>query len=324
MGGHLSKLGSQALSRDALPSDSEAYCLPCDSDPDREASSRLEPLVGREKSVVDDHSLAWARYKNAPSTYGGAAPFNSAGVQRIDLSFGAMELEAVAGWIDGKDDFCAPLHPFHRLGLPDRLEAWRAQFASLDLGTYEEACAESSAHLASLRWTILIIQPNRFFPAHQHPNVEVEFVLRGALYENRLLLQPDAPLAEASVPDGGFPRLFRVQKHVGGDFFSNPRYSVHQSYTMDEGVVLLVLWTGRHVNIADRDGALWEPGRCQNPTCPLECDAETFENFVGLGGAPVGIRKQKSTNSAQTSRLPGEGTRLVPSWLKDEGTRTIG
>ena len=36
-------------------------------------------------------------------------------------------------------DFCAPLHPFHRLGLPDRLEAWRAQFASLDLGTYEEA-----------------------------------------------------------------------------------------------------------------------------------------------------------------------------------------
>ena len=148
--------------------------------------------------------------------------------------------------------------------MPNRLKAWRAQFASLDLGTSEEACAESSAHLFSLRWTILIIQPNRFFPAHQHPNVEVEFVLRGALYENRLLLQPDAPLAEASVPDGGFPRLFRVQKHVGGAFFSNPRYSVHQSYTMDEGVVLLVLWTGRHVNIADRDGALWEPGRCQN------------------------------------------------------------
>eukprot|EP00964_Phaeocystis_antarctica_P070021 scaffold42599_cov59-Phaeocystis_antarctica.AAC.3 len=66
---------------------------------------------------------------------------------------------------------------------------------------------------------------------------------------------------------------------------------------MDEGVVLLVLWTGRRVNIADRDGALWEPGRCQNPTCPLECDAETFERFVGLGGAPVGTRKQ-STNSA--------------------------
>lgn len=69
MGGKPSK-----LARDDQPSDSEAYCLPCD--PDRESAP---PLVGREKSIVDDHSLAWARYVHAPSTHGGAAPFNPAG-----------------------------------------------------------------------------------------------------------------------------------------------------------------------------------------------------------------------------------------------------
>ena len=46
------------------------------------------------------------------------------------------------------------------------------------------------------------------------------------------------------MPDIGYPRLFRVNKKEGGSCFSNPRFTVHQSYTMDEGAVLLVLWMG--------------------------------------------------------------------------------
>ena len=46
-----------------------------------------------------------------------------------------------------------------------------------------------------------------------------------------------------------------------GDGFA---LQVHQSYTMDEGVAILVLWTGRHTNISDRAstvgcGALLQP-----------------------------------------------------------------
>ena len=81
----------------------------------------------------------------------------------------------------------------------------------------------SPEHVGKLCWTVLIIQPHRSFPVHQHPDIEVEFVLRGALYENRLLAQPDAPLAEAALPDRGYPKLFRVQTREGDSLFSNPR-----------------------------------------------------------------------------------------------------
>ena len=244
--------------------------------------------LARQKSVVDDHKLAWSNYIKEPSTFGGVAGFNAAGVQRIDLpGYAGHEFERVADFLDGEAGTTlglAALGKLHRLGTAERRAAWRAQFGNLDLGTYDEAT--STGRTDRLCWTILLIQPQKSFPVHQHPDIEVEFVLRGALYENRLLdgAQPNAPLAELDLPDGGYPKLFRVKKHEGGSFFSNPRFSVHQSYTMDEGVAILVLWTGRHTNISDRDSKLWDTERCSNPGCPLMCDGpKTFADFIELG-----------------------------------------
>ena len=71
-----------------------------------------------------------------------------------------------------------------------------------------------------------------------------------------------------------------MNKHTGGNALCNPRFSVHQSYTLDEGAVLLVLWCGKHANLADPDQLLWDPSRCQNPLCPLACPDQTFEVFA--------------------------------------------
>ena len=188
--------------------------------------------LARQKSVVDDHKLAWSNYIRDPSTFGGVAGFNAAGVQRIDLpGYAGHEFERVAEFLDGEAGTTlglGALGKLHRLGTAERRAAWRAQFGNLDLGTYDEAT--STGRTDKLCWTILLIQPQKSFPVHQHPDIEVEFVLRGALYENRLLdgAQPNAPLAELDLPDGGYPKLFRVKKHEGGSFFSNPRFSVHQ------------------------------------------------------------------------------------------------
>jgi len=284
----------------------EAYCQPCGDD-EQVGSKYHQPALYRSKSAlkfksqgaalsrqsssVNDDHLAWSTYIEAPSTYAGASGFNAAGAQRIDLpQFAGHEFERVADFIDsegGSSLGLGALGQFHRLGTAERRAAWRTHFAGLDLGTYEEACQESAQQMAKLCWTVLLIEPHKSFPVHQHPDIEVEFVLRGVLYENRLLAQPNAPLAETAaelaVPDRGYPKLFRVNRHGGGDFFNNPRYSVHQSYTMDEGVVLLVLWTGRHTNITDKEGKLWQAERCQNPECPLACTAKTFRGFVQLG-----------------------------------------
>ena len=284
MGTFVSKLGCDALPLlsklgcDALPfvtpppAVTDAYCEPCEDPLEKQPA-----ILGRQKSRIDDHSAPWAEYSEEPSGAFGAAGFNAAGVQRIDLPFGAHDVERVARFIDAEAAGAGfgPLLPFHRLGLEERLEAWKAEFAALDLGSYVDACAEGT-HMTELRWSMLLIQPNKFFPAHQHPNVEVEFVLRGALYENRLIAQPTAPLPVAVLPDAGYPKLFRVYKHDGGSFFSNARCTVHQSYTRNEGVALLVLWTGRHVNLTDHDAQLWEAGRCANPECLLDGAAPAF------------------------------------------------
>ena len=40
-------------------------------------------------------------------------------------------------------------------------------------------------------------------------------------------------------------------------------------YTMEEGAIVLVLWSGRHVNLTDPDSTMWAINRCQNPDCPM-------------------------------------------------------
>lgn len=295
---------------------------------------------------IDDHHFfpAWDAYRKSPSLPFGASGFSEAGVQRIDLPFDAGELDRVAAWLDEvSESGMTALRPFHRLGTQERLSTWKAAFGSLDLGEYDEiarvsddrlapktrvvsstaaptnwarmdaalmdASPTGAAHLASLRWSVLLIEPNRFFPCHAHPNVELIYCARGALYENRVLPSAlynrigarEQPIDQstlrrvprrvprrapgrarradrrAEIVDSGFPKFFRVNKHVGGSVLCNPRHSVHQSYTLDEGAVLLVLWCGRHANLADPDGLLWDPDRCQNPHCPLACPDKTFE-----------------------------------------------
>jgi hypothetical protein len=293
--------------------------------------------VTRQKSGVDDLNLqGWADYRANPTSMFGSEGLSEVGVQRIDLPFGASELERVAAWLDDvSQSGMAPLRPLHRLDTPERLGAWKERFDSLDLGEYDalraaaqEATATTTSadmagaeHLASLRWSVLLIEPNRFFQCRKHPNVEVIFCAyatphrhtpmrhrhtrprapsahgcashalsyplsheplasRGAVYENRVLASAllNAPREDHSeLIDSGFPKFFRVNQHAGGATFDHPRYSVDQSYTLDEGAVLLVLWAGKHIPLADPDDLMWDPSRCQNPLCALACPDRTFE-----------------------------------------------
>ena len=264
-----------------------------------------------------EHSAAWEAYRQVPcqaSSLLDTSGFNDAGVQRIDLKgYDGQDFDKVATFVDSfaEDYGFGPLLPFQRIGTADRLAAWRDEFASLDLGDYEEACMDGNT--APFGWTILLIEPHRFFSVHQHPNIEIGFVLRGAVYENRLLAQPDEMLADPlALPDSGFPKLFRVNKYTDGAVFSNARYSVHQSYTMDEGVVLLLFWTGKHVNLSDDAASLWSVQRCQNPLCPLgDQDPTNFAAFAAAGArraratAPAGTRRYSEGGPQATADQPG-------------------
>jgi hypothetical protein len=255
----------------------------------------------------------WVTYRAAPTQMFGSTGLSSdTGVQRINLPFKAWEIGKAAAWLEDEEQSgLGALRPLHRLSTSERLSAWKEGFSALDLGDYDElaaACAESAAagtategtphgYLAALSLSVLLIEPNRFFPCHKHPDIELVFCARGALYENRVLVSAllNKPSEDkAKLVDSGFPKYFKVGKVPGGSTLFNARYSVHQSYTLDEGAVLLVLWNGKHTNLTDPDHLLWDPSRCVNPGCMLACPDKTFEALArnSAGKRDVGGLRQ--------------------------------
>jgi hypothetical protein len=108
----------------------------------------------------------------------------------------------------------------------------------------------------AMRWDLMTIAPKQSFPLHAHANIEAIYVAKGTLLELRLCgpIPPTHFVDDASghplPPDlsdrsATFERLtFPV-----GSFLVNDVGSVHQSYTEEEGAVLLLLWGGCHANI---------------------------------------------------------------------------
>jgi len=120
----------------------------------------------------------------------------------------------------------------------------------------EEFMAGGLSNGRSLKWVIMDILPNRNFPLHAHPNIESIYVARGTLHEMRLSGLPptrEFPTDNLGNPEGPDlstePWTFEHNILPEGSFLVNEIGSVHQSYTENEGVVLLVLWGGCHANV---------------------------------------------------------------------------
>ncbi|EWM25883.1 hypothetical protein Naga_100054g26 [Nannochloropsis gaditana] len=122
-------------------------------------------------------------------------------------------------------------------------------------------------------WAILQVPSDRSFDLHVHPCFEVLHVLRGRLYERRML-GPPLSLAEeegkpvremAPVDLSGLcpPPDFRDGVFQEDTINVNEMGSVHQSWTGEEGCIILLLWAGGHCFI---DGAClpqgYEKGGC--------------------------------------------------------------
>ena len=178
------------------PEEEEAYCVPCGNEcppAQRQRTHQLirqssvgQPTLGRHRSIVDDGLLSWAAYAAAPTSLFGSEGINAAGVQRIDLPYVPWALETVAAFLDDEEQSgLGALRPLHRLNTPERLAAWKERFDSMDLGSYDELSSHAKRlspeamqqasdftppgvkHIATLRWSILVIEPNRFFPCSQ-------------------------------------------------------------------------------------------------------------------------------------------------------------
>lgn len=115
-----------------------------------------------------------------------------------------------------------------------------------------------------LVWCLMKLGKHTRFSLHAHPNIEVIYVIRGVIYEYRLVVEDEITRKltklgdEVSSSKGhcqgpdlsslSNPR-FLSRSTRQGNFLLNETGSIHLTYTLDEGAELLVLWGNGHANI---------------------------------------------------------------------------
>ena len=136
---------------------------------------------------------------------------------------------------------------------------------------YEEHADEQTKHEIvssggmsngrQLTWNIMVIDANMRFRLHAHPNIELIYVVEGAMHEYREVSEdssiPDYPEPPPSGHCEG-PRLdsadlqakLRFERRIvpTGECLFNPLSSIHLSFTLPK-TTLIVIWGGGHANV---------------------------------------------------------------------------
>lgn len=117
-----------------------------------------------------------------------------------------------------------------------------------------------------LKLQLMALKPMYWFKLHAHPNMEFEATLVGSLREVRLKGPPPTTdfatrrSCKLQGPVLSGPLEFEEGAVSSGKFLVNPTGSVHQSFTGEDGALILVLWSGCHATIP--------PERCAGLTGP--------------------------------------------------------
>mgnify|MGYP001233844629 CR=1 FL=1 len=187
------------------------------------------------------------------------------------------------------------------LGLPvevasriDVSEGIRLAETQLSSSSLRDLLESSTSNSRRLKWTHLSIPPNRKFPLHSHPNLEIVFCLKGMLKEVKWvsdgsdnLSREDLKKLSQLVPPANHPainsdyrsasRNWRPSTLSKNSWLVNEVASVHMSFTGEEGCELLVLWSGAHADF-QRDKCVWDiEGMCD---CYLRGDLFDPSKFV--------------------------------------------
>lgn len=131
---------------------------------------------------------------------------------------------------------------------------------------------EGISNNRQLKWDIMKIKPNTSFKLHAHPNIEVIHCIKGAIHEYRFNGSPVVrDYASNEFGDNevlnGAKFITRTCASVNGndgvayddnigDYLVNDTGSIHLSFTKSSGCILLVLWSGCHINIGVQPSSL--------------------------------------------------------------------
>lgn len=136
-------------------------------------------------------------------------------------------------------------------------EKFKTQFDSLCDDKFAHAFQEvkktGTSCARPISWIILIIEPNKAFKFHAHPNIEVDYVLKGELFQTAVVHETlDRSLfGSGEITYDGFEQHPDIEESGcgPGDMLLNGPGSMHQTFTRDKGAVLLCLMSGKWTKI---------------------------------------------------------------------------
>lgn len=118
---------------------------------------------------------------------------------------------------------------------------------------YQEWLATGRSNGSNCEFVALAIPPRTAFFVHQHPGIELVYLIRGSMQEIRLE-QPahiDRQCKEQYAPydlcDPSYRFARREFRANGGRWIANEVGSVHQTFTEDEACLMIAVWPGRYV-----------------------------------------------------------------------------
>ena len=149
-----------------------------------------------------------------------------------------------------------------------------------------------------MQYARMRIDAGKSFTLHAHPNMEIDFVMEGTMYERRLKAEywnetknfgQEYSTDLSSLP----PEAFETRKFTKGQVLLNETGSIHRSYTVaEEGVDLFVLWGGGLCNVPDKFTPESERveksppvGNCSTWVANALVDAGVTVVYGGHGGA---------------------------------------
>ena len=101
-------------------------------------------------------------------------------------------------------------------------------------------------------WIILVIEPNKAFKFHAHPNIEVDYVLKGKLFQTAIVNETleRSLFSSGTIEYDGWDHPDIEESGSGsGHMLLNKPGSAHQTFTKDEGATLLCLMSGKWTKI---------------------------------------------------------------------------
>jgi hypothetical protein len=124
------------------------------------------------------------------------------------------------------------------------IKLWLKKFKKLKSKDYNEFKKTNKSNNKSMYYDIITVKKNTSLNLHIHTTIELIYVLKGKLYEDRFnkIISRNKINYIKNLPKGKF--VTKINKK--GTFLVNDIGSAHNSYTRGEKTILLVLWGRKH------------------------------------------------------------------------------